>query len=103
MGYEKCCATCAEFRHEGPQDRGACDIGVRNGVTYGRYICVQWRPDAGGSSDTVNERRPASRDAPRTGVEKPHRDARNGVQIDVVRNDRANKKFSEKGVNYVDA
>ena len=103
MSYEKSCSSCVHFHHEGPCDRGACDIGVRNGVTYGRYICTNWRADAGGSSDTVDEQRPAGGDAPHTGVKKPHSDAGDSVQTDVIRDDRADKEFAKKGVNYVDA
>lgn len=57
MSQERECASCINFVIEDKiTEKGQCAIGKRNGVTYGQYVCAEWRTNTNGGSCAAHRR-----------------------------------------------
>lgn len=77
-------------------------MGVRDGLTYGRYICTRWELDADRVRNIVDGRRSAGRNAPHKGNKKSNNNVGNCIQADVVRDDGPSETFAQKVNNKSD-
>lgn len=94
------CSTCEFFEYTDFADQGKCKNKNKKGITYGRYICPEWRSNADGVSHTVYGFATERGNVAPSRYKKPNSNVGNSGKADVLRADRDLEKLKEKEVNY---